>query len=380
MIRALIVGLVLWLVASAPGQTFYDELVPGLTREDYQSITSRLDMTKEQGAAADRLYDGYAEEHAREAKVFKAAFDRLGKAQRFNKETNEWEFDPEVQHAFDLALEKYHAFRKKARERMIADIRTVLTEAQAAEKWPGVVRFVRRMLMHSVLFNSPVEWVRADIIRCVEGLKLPAETLAKVSPLLDEYELRVDKPLQRMESARAPGVDEEDARRIWREAAREVGLLNKRYLRVVAQELPPDDARRLTAAAKALAYWQLGMNDGRDIRDWLAAGVKLASFTPEQQRRADALLAEIDKEVEQFRKEATPDYDEAADKVDGMSQKDYDEAMNREGNPFMVLSLKWDTKFSDMWEGWIDRMKAILTEEQRKELWPPTGDPLNRKP
>ncbi len=57
--------------------------------------------------------------------------------------------------------------------------------------------------------------------------------------------------------------------------------------------------------------------------------------------------------MSQFRKEATPEYDEVDDKVEGMSQKEWDEAMNRDDNQFMKLSGKWDVKFSDTCMEWI---------------------------
>jgi hypothetical protein len=220
-----------------------------------------------------------------------------------------------------------------------------------------------------------VAWVRADVSGCVADLKLAPEALVKVRPLLDEYELSVDKPLQRMERMR--GQNDEDAQRTWREGTLEVGAINRRYLRVIAQDLPAADAANLTAAAKALAYWLLYSNDGRFIREGFAKAKKLPSFTEEQQKRADALFVEIDKFVAQYRKDATPDYDEAAEKVEHMTQKEWDEAMNREDNPFMKLGLKWSPRFSDAWVGWVDRMQGILTEEQRRELWPPSGDSLH---
>jgi hypothetical protein len=373
LIRTIVACLALLLTSTAGAQSFSDHLAPGLTRPDYQTIVSLLNLTKDQRSAADQLYEGYATEHAREAAAYKGAFDKLRKATHYHEDTGQWDVEPGAQKAVDEATERYNNFRPKAKAQAISDIKALLTEEQAAQTWPKVERLVRRMLMRNVLLMSPVEWARADISRCVTDLKLPPDLLAKVQALLDDYELSVDKPLQRVEHVK--GWDE-DARRTWREAAREIGSLNKRYLRMVAQELPPQDAAKLTAAAKSLAYWFLYINDGRFIRERLAEAKKLPSFTDEQQKRADALLAEIDKAVAQFRKEATPDYDEADAKVEGLSQKEWDEAMTREDNPFVKLQEKWSTKFDEVWMAWIDRMTSILTDQQRRELWPPSGDPL----
>jgi hypothetical protein len=375
MTRILVLLVVLWLAGAAWGQSFYDDLKPGLGRKDYQAIVSRLDLTKEQRGAADQLFEGYTEEHTREAVAFEAAWKALGKGTHFNRETGESTHEPGVQEAWEEALKKYNTFKPKAKGQVIADIKALLTEAQTAEKWPGVDRFVRRMLMKEVLFTNPVDWVRADISGCVGDLKLAPEALAKVQPQLDEYELSVDKPLRRMEQVW--GQSGEDVQRTFREAVREVGALNRRYLRVIAQELPPEDAASLTGAAKALAYWMLYHNDGKFIREGFAKAKKLPSFTEEQQKKADALFVEIDKFVAQYRKDATPDYDEAAEKAEHMTQKEWEEASNREDNPFMKLSLKWSQPFSDTWVSWVDRMQAILTEEQRHELWPPSGDSLH---
>lgn len=373
MIRTLLACVVLCIAAAAYGQTFDDTLAPGLSRNDYKAIVDRLDLTKEQHAAADQLFQAYTTEHTREAAEYKAAFDRLGKAMHFNKETGETTFDPGSQEAWDQAALKYNRFKPKAKAQIISDTKSLLTEAQAAEKWPGAARFVRRMLLGDVRFSSPVDWVRADISRCLDDLKVAPETLTKVRPLQEEYELRIDKPLQRMEHDWVQGTDE--ARRTFRDAEREVAALNRRYLRVIAQELPAADSAALTTAAKARAYWLLYQHNGKLIHEGFAKAKKLPSFTQDQQKKADALLAEIDKAVAQYRKDATPDYDAAAEKVERMSQKEYDEAMTGDDNPFIKLSEKW--KWSDMWVGWVDRMMATLTDEQRHELWPPTGDPLN---
>jgi hypothetical protein len=91
-------------------------------------------------------------------------------------------------------------------------------------------------------------------------------------------------------------------------------------------------------------------------------------------------VEEMAKAVAQFRKEATPDYDEADAKVSLMSEKQFEDAMSRPDNPFMKLSEKWDEKFENMYTDWFDRMMAIPTEEQRRELWPPDGNPRHQRP
>ncbi len=128
-------------------QTLNDDLAPGLTRADYQAMASRLDLGKERREAADRVYEGYTAEHTREAATFKAALDRLGKTGHHDPNTGQWVQDPDDERAYDAALEKYHAFKPKAKAEAISDIKALLTDAEVAEKWPDVDRFVRRMLL-----------------------------------------------------------------------------------------------------------------------------------------------------------------------------------------------------------------------------------------
>jgi hypothetical protein len=44
-----------------------------------------------------------------------------------------------------------------------------------------------------------------------------------------------------------------------------------------------------------------------------------------------------------------------------------------------VVTAKWAPRFNEAEMEWIERLEAILTEEQRKQAWPPGGKLLDFK-
>jgi hypothetical protein len=243
--------------------TFREQLMPALTREDYKVIATRLALTKEQREAVDRLYEGYAAEHDRAAKALRLAWKEYGKTTKYVD--GEFVEDPAAQAILGEAQKKYAEQKPGLQQAFLKDLRGVLEEAQALTQWDPIERMVRRQMMAHISWRSPVEWHRPDLVRGVMLLELPPEPLAKVQPLLSEYEMLVDKPLRRMESVRGkPGEDEQ---RIWMEGVIELRGLNKRFLRLITQDLPPEPAARLTKWARDLAYWDIVIHNNREVRE-----------------------------------------------------------------------------------------------------------------
>ncbi|HYE61023.1 MAG TPA: hypothetical protein VD997_03420 [Phycisphaerales bacterium] len=373
MIRNWVLGVVVamaLLTGRAAGQTtLMETLAPALSRDDYKVVVARLELTKEQREAADRLYEGYLAEHARSVAAFKQGWKEWNKAAVWVD--GQQQASPEAVKALEETNTRYHERKPGAQKEFLRDLKSMLEESQAGDKWERVERHVRRQYMDSLLWRSPVEWHRVDLVRGVLLLELPAEEFAKVRGLVDEYELLIDKPLRRMEAV--AGQKGEDAQRVWLEGALELRAINRRHLRLVLQELPEAPAARLKRWAHDRAYWDLSFWAETSTHIGAADARKLDSLTKEQEAQIAALLAEIDKRVMELRAQAEKAYEEADEKMMRMSEREYKEAMERPDNPLVLATGEWGQKHDEIYSGSEPRLEAILTMEQRKELWPPNG-------
>jgi|GEM_PF-7058737 len=365
-------ALVLWIATASPAsaQTFRDTIAPALRRDDYEFIVGRLELTEPQRAAANRLYDGYVAEHERNVKVFKQAWKDHEKSVKWVE--GERITDPAADEALTTSIKRYHDQKPGLQKSFLKDLRELLNTSQGDAHWPRAERFVRRQLMNEVSFRGAVEWQRPDLLRGLHPLALPADAQAKVQPILDEYELLIDKQLVRMEPLRGKPEDEATTN-TWTQAVIELRAINRRTLRLLMQELPPDHAETLNRWARKLAYWHMQGWDRTIIHEATDGAKKLASISPEQLARIDALVLEMGKRTAEVRRLAEAELDEADAKMMAMSDRDAKLAATNGTHPGFEVDRHRGQEFSDLYEAWMAQLEAMLTPDQRKELWPPTG-------
>jgi hypothetical protein len=360
------------LTTPTQAQTFRDEIAPALSSDDYKLIVARLELSSEQRTAADALYDGYIAEHSRNVKAFKQVWKDHNASVRWVE--GERITDPAADDALLKGIKLYHELKPAAQQAFLRDLRATLEDSQAAGRWDRIERFVRRQLMNGLSFRGVVEWQRPDLLRGVHQLELAPEHLAKVQPLLDEYELLIDKQLLRMEPLRGK-LEDESALTTWNQAVLDLRAINRRYLRVISQELPAEQAAALTRWARNLAYWHMQSWDRNIIHTAVEEAERLPTLTPEQRSRIDAFVAEMEKRTAEIRKQAEPAFDEADEKMLNLSEREWKAVQEGKGgeHPGFAVDARFGQEFSDLYEAWMAQLENMLTTEQRKELWPPKG-------
>lgn len=358
------------LAARVAGQTtLMETLAPALSRDDYKVVVARLELTKEQREAADRLFEGYQAEHARNVAAFKQGWKEWNKAAVWVE--GQQEAPPEAVKALEETNTRYHRAKPGAQKEFLRELRSMLEETQAGDKWERVERHVRRQMMDTLSWRGAVEWHRVDLVRGVMLLELPGEEFAKVQGSLDEYELLADKPLIRMEAVR--GKEGEESQRLWMDGVRELRSLNQRYLRLMTQALGGENGARLGRWAKDRAYWHLAGWDKPSTVMAVGDVRRLTSLSKAQEAQIATLLADIEKTARELRAQAEPDYDEADEKMMRMSDRDWKAALETQSHPLWKVDAEWGQKYDVHYTAWEQRLEQILTPEQRKELWPPNG-------
>jgi hypothetical protein len=163
----------------------------------------------------------------------------------------------------DEAQERWRAERRRLNQCLIADILTLLTAPQH-EQWPGVERALRRARS---LPRGQLSGERLDLFMIVRDLRLDAEALDMIQPLLAGYEVQLDEALRRREDhyeqaernfGRHPGNgDDERALPLIREQVqRHVAVrdVNDAFIRLIAEALPDDEAASFRSAALRRGY------------------------------------------------------------------------------------------------------------------------------
>lgn len=230
---------------------------------------------------------------------------------------------------------------------------------------------VRRQLLDRLSWRTAVEWQRADLLRGISQLPLPPDQLAKVQPLLDEYEQLIDKQLLRLEAVQ--GKEDEDAAATRNQAVLELRSLNRRYLRLITQELPLEVSARLTRWAHERIYTRMNHWNASNLREAMDRAKRTIDLTDEQRAKVEALITDTDKRWTALRKEAEPEYDAVDDKTAQMSEKQWKEFSVRRDNPLYALSTRWAAREDEVYLGSEQQFESLLTPSQRAALWPPTG-------
>lgn len=215
-----------------------------ITSRDLQKYSDMLALTPEQRETLEILLEANQQEFAEKAGEARRKLEALREEAREAR-------DPSVWRDMGAQMETFRKARAAMEAGFFNDMKALLTPAQA-EKFPKIERQRRR---EQTIGMGLMSGERTDLVRITAELQLPADQMAVVEPVLEQYEADLDRELQNRNAVyeesqsrvremfeRGSTDDMQRALERGREASMRVREVNRRYARQI-ENLLPDDAR-----------------------------------------------------------------------------------------------------------------------------------------
>jgi hypothetical protein len=335
---------------------------PAVSTQDLEKYTAMLSLDETQRDAAKVLLEAYQQEFAAAAKAARTKFDN---AREEARESGDFSVMRDIQTEME-------AFRKTSatmESGFLSDLKATLTEQQAS-KWPKLERMRRR---ERTIGRGLMSGERVDVIRLVDELKLSPEELAAVEPILEQYEQDLDRELaarnevydeaQGRARELMQGGDQAEIEKLFskgRDAATRVREVNRRYARQVEAQLPEDKKAAFAEEVKRASFPQIyRASYAQRVVD--AAGA-IEGLSEEQKASIASLKESFTRDLGAINKdlEAATEEREATITPDQIMQR------FRGGDEGKVGEL--NRKRREMMNDTIEKVRAVLTEEQREKL------------
>jgi len=205
-----------------------------------------------------------------------------------------------------------------ATKQFLDDLRSLLTPDQERQ-WPTLERLRRResgLTMYAMPFGS-VSGAKLDLVQLIDGLKMPADEMAKASSAIEAYEVELDRVLAdnqksaeefaaeqqkktpKPEGGDAPmAFDMESAKAqmtMMRQQAIRVRDLNQKHVRAIGSGLSDAWRAKLDAEFRTRSFRQV-YKESYATRA-LGAAEKFADLTDDQRKLIAELKAEYQREA-----------------------------------------------------------------------------------
>ncbi len=169
----------------------------GVNSRDLERYQDMLNLTKDQRETVKALFEGYQEQSRNSGQEMRDKMQEMRDQMRDGG-------DADARRGMGQMMTEFRQKRQKMDDSFFSDVQAVLNEQQKTI-WPKVERTRRR---EQNINRGLMSGERADVIKIVEEEKLPAEVKAKVQPVLDQYEVELDREL----TARTKITDENMAK------------------------------------------------------------------------------------------------------------------------------------------------------------------------
>lgn len=350
-----------------PGM-FRQMMEPSVNTAQLDRYAKMLDLTPDQRETVNEMLTGFQLEHQAIAAEIRETMEGARDEMRRNGDASVWRDVGQV-------MDRYRQRIKTIESAFFEDVQLLLTEDQAA-RWPSVERLRRRET--TIDQGGIVSGETVDLVRLVEEAKLPAEAAKEVAPVLEQYEVDMDKALasrnEVYESGMRQGVEQWfggdqaavqklfDAARI--EAAK-VRDVNRRYARQI-EGLLPDEQRRVFVAAFREKSFPRVYGDAIVPRA-VKITDELSDLTPEQREQVRAIAESYARDSSSINDrwaKAIEDHEmsRTAASMFGMGGRDDGTREMREARRTLDQTT-------------MQKIRAVLTEEQRTRLPEPEERP-----
>jgi hypothetical protein len=252
-----------------------------------------LGMDEAQREAATALLEGMQAEHQAIGKKMREKMDEV--RAEFQESRDPSVFTNKV----PGAMRELGMARGKLEQGFVSDLKSLLTTDQEA-KWPIVARSIRR---ERTMSQSRLAGEGVDIIRLVEDMKLPAEVESKIRPMLEQYEVDLDRPLAERNDlqtqARNVGPGDQEALEKIRDQAREARVrikeINERYARQIQPELPSDLAGKFRSEFEKRAFPEI--YDNTHTADSARAALAFEDLSAEQKATIQSIRESYERDA-----------------------------------------------------------------------------------
>jgi Spy/CpxP family protein refolding chaperone len=362
MLAALLVPMTALLATPALGQGGrggFDGFGAGVSARDIEQFEKILDLTDDQQELVDALFEGYQQETRAKTEEIREAFRQA--REQADADGGGWEQMAE-------RMASFRAERDKMDAAFLTDVQSVLTPEQG-DLWPKAERAHRRS-RH--LARGFIRGERVDLINVIDGMELDSDAAAQIQPILDSYEVELDRQLVKRveiyengfremgELRRAGEMDKlQDLMDKGREASLRVSDVNDRFARQIGGALPEGVRVAFTSKVRQTAYPDVFR--AGNARNAITAALGFADLTPEQAEQIGTLSVSFDRKVDTVNAKLvdTIQEEEKDATVQGMFQR-----RGREDGPSEELWREKRTLDRDT----VGKLREILTEEQIKRL------------
>ena len=141
-----------------------------------------LNLSKSQSEAVKSLVTAYTQEFTDAATKAREQVDNL---------RDEARDDPSAREEMGAVFTKFRTKRTEMETSLMNDVKMTLTPDQLAI-WPSIERTRRR---ESSMGRGLMSFERADLVKIIDSLKLSADAKKPVDPILEQYEVDLDREL-----------------------------------------------------------------------------------------------------------------------------------------------------------------------------------------
>jgi len=350
-----------------PGM-FRQMMEPSVNTAQLDRYAKMLELTPDQRETVNEMLTGFQLEHQAIAAEIRETMEGARDEMRRNG-------DPTVWRDVGQVMDKYRQRIKVIESAFFEDVQLLLTDAQAA-KWPSVERLRRRET--TIDQGGIVSGETVDLVRLVEDVKLPAEAARDVAPVLEQYEVDMDKALASRNEVYDAGMrqgmelwfggDQAAVQKLFETARAEavkVRDVNRRYARQIEGLLPDEQRRAFNAAFREKSFPRV-YGDAIVPRA-VKITKELSDLTPEQREQVAAI-------AESYARDSSAINDRWAKAIE-------DNEMNRTAASMFGMGGR-DDGTREMREArrtldqtTMQKIRAVLTEEQRTRLPEPEERP-----
>jgi hypothetical protein len=296
---------------------------PDITSGDLRAIERVLGLLPEERTALDALYAGYEtnlQQRARDVKVI------------VNKAAEEAELlqDSRLLDPARKKISEWESEAEKIKKQFLDDLRSLLTKDQE-DRWPILERELRRF---KSMAQGRLAGESTDIIKLLGEVmpterdiagtapsRVPTAANPRLREMIEQYSAELDRALVERSRVLEKGTDfrslidtdAQAAKTLYEDALRVrkvVQDVNRRYVRLVANELPPEKRADLDDRFFRACYPRLFTPVSR-AEELLTQAAKLDSLSPAQSRDIADIRSTYDKEIKAWRAEAAVFDDES---------------------------------------------------------------------
>lgn len=219
-------------------------LSPSIDSRELDQYARTLGLTAEQRELIHGLFEGYQEQFRAQAAQMRQRMDEIRQQARESG-------DPAIWRQSVADMRRFAQARQRMEEEFFADFQAVLTDDQRA-RWPALERARRR---EKTLGRGLLSGERVDLVRLVDQAGLPPDLRASLVPILEQYEMDLDRELvarnrvydesfSQLADMRGDVMENPDRLQQIMERGREASVrvrdVNRRYARLIESALPEE--------------------------------------------------------------------------------------------------------------------------------------------